>query len=95
MRESVYTIERISSFARKFIESRDRKTQRRIAEAFDHICNISPFYHPNPRIIKRLKGKHKGRYRYRIGDIRIIYRVNQKSKSIDILEVDSRGDIYK
>ena len=36
----------------------------------------------------------KEHYRYRIGDIRFIYRVDRGTRLIRILQIDNRGDIY-
>ena len=42
-----------------------------------------------------LKGTLKGLYRYRIGDYRIIYVIDQAEKKIVILNVNHRKKIYK
>lgn len=42
-----------------------------------------------------LKGTLKGLYRYRIGDYRIIYVIDQAEKKIIILNVNHRKKIYK
>ncbi len=44
--------------------------------------------------IKKLKGALKGIYRYRIADYRIFYVVNEKKKTISLLEVVARKDAY-
>ncbi len=36
----------------------------------------------------------QGLYRYRIGDIRFIYRVDRDNRLIRIVQIDNRGDIY-
>jgi len=79
--------------AQKFIASRDPKTQEAIFAAFDTICR-SPFHHPDPRRIRRLHGKLEGSFRYRLGDVRIIYRVDVANHLIIIEVVDDRGDDY-
>lgn len=94
MRQHEYTISRISRTAERFIRRRNRAVQERIAGAFDYISTVSPFRHHNPTTIKKLHGKRKGQYRYRIGDIRIIYRVDKARRKIEVLEIDNRGDIY-
>lgn len=42
-----------------------------------------------------LKGNLKGFYRYRIGDYRVIYVIDQAEKKIIILNVNHRKKIYK
>ena len=76
-----------------FIRRLEQETQERINIAFDYIVN-SPFRHENPSTIKALHGKRKGFYRYRIGDLRFIYRVDKEERIIHILQIDNRGDIY-
>ena len=76
-----------------FIKRLDTETQRQIDEAFEYISK-SPFRHENPTVIKRFRGKKKGLYQYRLRNIRFIYRVDAKTKSIRILQIDNQGDIY-
>jgi mRNA interferase RelE/StbE len=94
MNQPEYTITRISHAAERFIHRRDRIVQETIAQAFEYISTVSPFRHPNPTTIRQLRGKRQGQYRYRIGDIRIVYRVDRVRREIEVLEIDNRGDIY-
>ena len=75
-----------------FIKRRDQATRQRINIAFEYIT--SPFHHENPTTIRQLRGGNIERYRYRIGNIRIIYRVDTENRRIRILQIDNRGDIY-
>lgn len=95
MNHTPFRITRIASRAAKFLAKRDRKSQKEIADAFDYMCNVSPFHHPNPKTIRRLHGEFEGLYRYRIGKIRIIYEVDESARTIEILNIDDRGDVYK
>lgn len=49
----------------------------------------------DPKQGKPLKGKHKGLWRYRVGNYRIIYTFNDKELWILVLEIDHRKDVYK
>jgi len=91
--EKRYRIGKLPSKILRFIRRQPKEIQRRIAVAFDYICQF-PFEHPNPTVIKRMRGQFKGCLRYRIGNIRFIYRVEQETRVILILEIDNRGDIY-
>ena len=93
MNHRQYTLEPLPSKAENFIRRLDRETQERINFAFEYIAG-SPFQHENPTTIKRLRGKKKGFYRYRIGSIRFIYRVDRNKRLIRIVQIDNRGDIY-
>lgn len=45
--------------------------------------------------LKRMKGKWSGFYRLRIGSIRILFKVDETSNTIDVYKIGGRGDIYK
>ncbi len=90
---SPFTIKRIARSVASYVRRLPKKTQQAIADAFDDICE-SPFSHPNPMVIRPLKGSHKGRWRYRLGDLRIIYTVNVQEKTVEIIALGPRGDIY-
>jgi mRNA interferase RelE/StbE len=89
-----FSIERIAPSAANYLRRLPRKQQEAIAEAFDHLRNVSPFRHTNPTVIRPLKGQYKGLWRYRVGDIRIIYTVDEEKRIIRIVAIDSRGDVY-
>lgn len=88
-----YTLEPLPKKVENFIRRLDRETQARINLAFEHIGS-SPFRHENPTTIRKLRGKKKGFYRYRIGTIRFIYRIDRNKRLIRIVQIDNRGDIY-
>lgn len=75
----------------KYYESLDNKTARRINKAIESMSN-NPLEGPH---IKRLRGTHEGKYRYAVGDLRIVYRVNEEKKIILIEAMGPRGGIYK
>ena len=88
-----FHINRIARNAANYLRRLPQKTQQAIAEALDDICK-SPFAHPNPTVIRPLKGPHQDRWRYRVGDLRIIYMVNVEEKTIEIIAIGPRGDVY-
>ena len=50
----------------------------------------------NPRLHgKALKGNLKGRWRYRVGDYRIISEIHDDKVVILVVDVDKRNDAYK
>jgi len=49
----------------------------------------------NPTIGKSLTRELTGKFSYRVGIYRIIYKVNEKDKIISILTAGYRGDVYK
>lgn len=52
---------------------------------------INPFFGKN---IKKLKGELKDVYRYRIGEYRLFYSVNEKQILIFIMDIVKRKDAY-
>ncbi len=49
----------------------------------------------NPKPMGSIKLKGKNGYRVRTGDYRILYEVDDKSKTIDIYKVEHRKDAYR
>ena len=89
----LFTLEPLPRKVENFIKRRDQATRERINAAFGYITH-SPFYHENPTTIRRLRGRTKERYRYRIGDIRFVYRIDRDKRLIRVVQIDNRGDIY-
>jgi mRNA interferase RelE/StbE len=52
---------------------------------------INPFFGNN---IKKLKGEFKDVYRYRIGEYRFFYQVDEKQILIFIMDIAKRKDAY-
>ncbi|KIE17428.1 plasmid stabilization protein [Smithella sp. SC_K08D17] len=52
---------------------------------------INPFFGKN---IKKLKGEFKDVYRYRIGEYRLFYQVDEKQILIFIMDIVKRTDAY-
>ncbi|MDP3028064.1 MAG: type II toxin-antitoxin system RelE/ParE family toxin [Deltaproteobacteria bacterium] len=75
----------------KYYESLDDKTAKRINKAVEAMSR-NPLEGPH---IKRLRGTQEGKYRYAVGDLRIVYSVNVEEKTILIEAIGPRGDIYK
>ena len=86
----MYEIE-LSSKAAKFYQKADTATARRLNAAFDRLAE-DPFNHNN---IKPLSGKLQGSFRLRIGNIRIIYSIDDTIKIVYIEVIGFRGDVYK
>ena len=50
-----FVIERIAPAAANYLRRLPQHQQQAIAQAFDHLCQISPFHHSNPTAIKPLR----------------------------------------
>lgn len=81
-----------SKKAVKFIESQDRPTKQRLKKAIEGLTETPP-----KGDIKPLQGYSDGRKRLRVGKYRIIYNYlpNGEIEILYIINIDSRGDIYK
>ncbi len=76
----------IEKRAKKFIEKQPRDQQIRIISAIRQL--------PVKGDIKSLKG-NSGYFRLRVGDYRIIYRVEQDILTVVVTDAGNRGEIYK
>lgn len=52
----------------------------------------NPYYGPN---IKRLKGRLRSIYRYRIGNYRLFYTIDEHEQRVFILDFSHRKDAYR
>ena len=77
--------------AAKHYRNAEKKLRGRINAAIDTILE-NPRYHLH---IKRLEGELKRMYRYRLGDIRILYEIHEDIKTIRIKAIEARGSAYK
>jgi len=81
---------RLAKRAAKFYNSADAALAKRLARAFE-VLEQSPRQHPN---IKALKGDLSGKYRYRVEDYRIIYRINDDDEVVVVLLIKHRREAY-
>ena len=81
----------LSRKAAKFYQKADTVTAKRLNLAFSRLTE-DPFLQYN---IKKLSGELKGSYRLRLGDMRIIYSVDEAKNIVYIEVIGFRGDIYK
>lgn len=76
----------IEKRAKKFIEKQPINQQKRILKAVMGL--------PNNGDIKQLKG-NSDYFRLRVGDYRIIYRVEHNILTVIVTDAGNRGQIYK
>ncbi|MGN0431757.1 MAG: type II toxin-antitoxin system RelE/ParE family toxin [Lachnospiraceae bacterium] len=81
-----------SKKAAKYINALDRPTKQRIKAAIEGLTEEPP-----KGDIKTMQGFTDGRKRLRVGKYRIIYNYlpNGEIVVLYIINIDSRGDIYK
>ena len=74
--------------ARKELKRLPVKMISAIIEKTDALAND-----PRPRGSKKLKG-YKNSWRIRIGDYRVIYRIEDKVRIVRVTNIGHRGEIY-
>jgi mRNA interferase RelE/StbE len=86
----MYKVE-LSRAARRFFERSNGSLQRRLDRCFDQL-KIDP---RNVGNIKRLSGKLVDHYRYRVGDYRVIYRIEDGQSIVRVLKIAHRSEVYE
>lgn len=81
----------LSESAYDFFISSDKNLSQKLDRCFVYLKS-SPYRSNN---IKRLTGKWLGYFRYRIGDYRVIYKVDEKNKSVVVRLIEHRSEVYK
>jgi len=76
--------------AEKTLDGLDRTTARRIEAKIDELA-LDPF---SPRLPRQLETAKDRRYS-RVGDWRIIFRVNEADDILDIVAIKPRGKAYR
>lgn len=69
----------------KFLKKQDKPTQERLLHAINAL--------PNGIDIKKLQGYDM--YRLRVGNMRVLYTVDNVIMVINIKNIDNRGNVYK
>jgi mRNA interferase RelE/StbE len=83
-----YTVEFTNSALREF-KALERAMQRRISTRIDDLAR-SPF----PPGVKRLHAE-LDLYRIRVGDYRVLYRVDGKRLTVLVVKLGHRRDVYR
>ena len=81
----------VSHEAEKYYKKQDKDTKRRINLALEAL-SVEPYSGAH---IKRLWGELEGKYRYALGGLRIIYKVDGNRLLVMVLSIGGRGDVYK
>ncbi|MBE9049517.1 type II toxin-antitoxin system RelE/ParE family toxin [Nostocales cyanobacterium LEGE 11386] len=77
--------------AQKVYINADKALAKKIARCL-HQLEQTPRLHPN---IKALKGDYAGYYRYRIGDYRVVYSVEDELVQVFVVAIAHRSGAYK
>jgi len=77
--------------AQKVYAKADRALAKKIARCLEQL-ETNPYSHPN---IKGLKGNYAGYYRYRIGNYRVIYSVDDNVVQVFVVAIAHRSQSYQ
>ena len=86
---------RLTKRAKKHLDKLGKDTRDRINSAFK---NLVAYYNGESVSIpdlKMLQGKYNGLLRLRVGDLRVIFRMEMDSLAILIIDIVPRGNAYK
>ena len=87
-----YKIAETENYSKKIGSKKYCHLGKRISEDIYPILKDNPFYGSN---IKKLKGEYKDIYRFRIGNYRLFYKIEEQNAIIFIVDVETRQDSYK
>jgi mRNA interferase RelE/StbE len=80
----------LSFDAQEFFEEGSAALQRKLDRCFE-MLKTDPHSHPN---IKQLKGDLAGYYRYRFGDYRVVYYIDEEQKQVVVTIIAHRREVY-
>jgi mRNA interferase RelE/StbE len=86
-----FEIAETETFQRSISKKEISKIYNKIKTYVYPQLKINPFFGTN---IKKLKGEFKDVYRYRIGEYRLFYSVDEKQILIYIMDIMKRNDAY-
>ena len=81
--------------AEKVFSKLDKDTQERVKNGFKQLIDFYNGQADKMPDVKRLKGKYRGLLRLRIGDHRVIFKVERERFVILVIDIVSRGNAYK
>jgi len=87
-----FSIAETDHFISKIQGTRYRKIYKKIRDYVYPRLRLNPFFGNN---IKKLKGEFEGVYRYRIGDYRLFYQVENGRVLVIVLDISARKDSYR
>ncbi|MBI3184065.1 MAG: type II toxin-antitoxin system RelE/ParE family toxin [Myxococcales bacterium] len=86
---AVYTVT-ILPEALRALEKLPKEVQRRIRDKIDRLA-----HNPRPPGVKALQGSERGYLRLRVGDYRLIYRVEDEQLLVLVVRIGHRREIYR
>jgi len=81
----------LSPPAGRYFDNADSSLHKRLERCFQQL-RLDPYRHNN---IKRLTGEFLGLFRFRVGDWRVVYRVDHSARRIVVIDIGHRRDVYE
>ena len=81
----------LSREAERFYQRCDKPAAGKLARCFTALEKDPR----NGNNIKPLKGKITGAHRYRVGDLRVVYTINESARTVFVITIAHRGDVYE
>lgn len=97
MREGILSLDKFriaetETFQKKIQSRTCRNLYRKITEYVYPLLRENPYFGPN---IKKLKGKYRDLYRFRIGEYRLFYKIEESMIVVFIITIEKRKDAYR
>ena len=86
----MYRVE-LSLEAQRFYDRCDRPIAQKLARCFK-LLESDPRRGNN---VRPLKGKLAGCHRYRVGDLRVIYTIQERAVTVFVITIAKRSDVYE
>jgi mRNA interferase RelE/StbE len=87
-----YKIAETENFTKKVNSKKYKHLYQKISEDIYPILKNNPFFGGN---IKKLKGEYRDIYRFRTGNYRLFYKVEEKETLVFMIDIENRQDAYK
>jgi mRNA interferase RelE/StbE len=81
----------LSPEAAAFFEAADRPLAKKLARCFAQL-ERDPRGSNN---VKQLSGELAGRFRYRVGDWRVIFRIDESANQVHVSTIGHRREVYE
>lgn len=82
---------RLTRESQEFYATAELSLAKKIAKGLE-VLEQTPSYHPN---IKALKGGFVGYYRYRVGDYRVVYYIDEAELVVNVTLIAHRRLVYE
>ena len=87
-----YKIAETENYIKKVNSKKYNFLYEKIFEDVYPLLRNNPFFGGS---IKKLKGEYKDIYRFRIGDYRLFYKIEERQSIIFMIDIEKRQDAYK